>query len=133
MTGKSPPKCSIAKLALIGFFGALGIASAATPALSVAYGSAGGVSNDSRPSDWPTARELEKPGMAPSLNTKLETPASGPSSRLWLGYGLVGVGLLALGVGLTAAARVPRPGRVRTGSEARGLKRHATSATHAGR
>lgn len=129
MTGKLTPKRSIAKLALIGFFAAAGIASAATPTLSIAHASAGDVSDDYRPSAWATASE---PGKAPSLNTKLETPESRHSSGLWLGYGLVGVGLLALGVGLTAAARMPRTAPDRTGGGASRLRRRATSATHAG-
>jgi hypothetical protein len=61
-----------------------------------------------RPSEWASTSSVEGSGKAPSLTTKVETLELGNSSQLWLGYSLVGVGMLVLVYGLAVRVRTPR-------------------------
>ena len=111
MTDKLTRRGSIAAILLTGALLALGGAYAANPSVAAAHVSADRVGGD-RPSGWAPASQLEYSGNAPSLTTNLEQSGGG-GAQLWLGYALVGAGLLALTFGLAVGISRPRggPGR----------------------
>lgn len=94
-------------LALVGVLAALGIGSVAIPTVAAAAAPAGQADGNERPSEWAPAGDLASSGKAPSLTNQVGMPESGSNSELWLGYGLMGAGLLALGCGLAARATTP--------------------------
>ena len=107
MTNKLTRKRNTAAIVAIGALALLGASYAANQAAAAAHLPAGEASSD-RPAAWAPATELEDSNNAPSLTTEPKTFESDSNSQLWLGYGLVGAGLLTLIFGLVAGLRRSR-------------------------
>ena len=130
MKEKLTRKGSIAMIALTGALAALAVG-IATSSAAARPAPPPDVAVDYRPSGWAPASELEDSGNGPSL-TSVEHVEGSNSSEPWLGYGLVAVGLLTLGIGLTAAARMPRRIPRRSDSDTDRPRRRSTAGTYAG-